>query len=99
MPLIVTPGELNRRAQLYHQLQQFTSAGLGIVHSLEQLKQNPPSHSYRRSIQQLLDQISRGQPLGESLRYIPNWLPEFDVTLVEAGEKSGRLDQSFRMLG
>ena len=99
MPLIVTPGELNRRADFYHQLQQLTSAGLGIVRSLDQLRKNPPSRAYRNNTQLLLTQIEHGHALGESMRAIPNWLPDFDITLVEAGEKSGRLDRCFRMLG
>jgi type IV pilus assembly protein PilC len=99
MPFIVTPSELNRRADFYHQLQQLTSAGLGIVRALDQLKRNPPSRAYRGAIQQLLSHIERGQALGESMRLIPDWLPDFDITLVEAGEQSGRLDRCFRMLG
>ena len=99
MPLIVTPSELNRRADFYHQLQQLTSAGLGITRSLDQLKRNAASRSYRLATGQLLAQIERGQALGESMRAIPDWLPDFDITLVEAGEQSGRLDRCFRMLG
>jgi type IV pilus assembly protein PilC len=99
MPAIVTPSELNRRADFYHQLQQLTSAGLGIVQSLDQLKRNAPSRGYRTATGQLLVQIQAGQALGESMRAIPNWLPDFDITLIEAGEHSGRLDRCFRMLG
>jgi type IV pilus assembly protein PilC len=99
MPFIVTPSELNRRADFYHQLQQLTSAGLGIVQSLDQLKRNAASHSYRNSTGQLLVQIQAGHALGESMRGIPDWLPDFDITLIEAGEQSGRLDRCFRMLG
>ncbi len=99
MPFIVTPGELNRRANFYHQLQQLTGAGLGIVRSLEQLKTNAPSADYRRSTQQLLNHIQSGQGLGESFRQVPDWIPDFDITLIEAGERSGRLDPCFRMLG
>jgi type IV pilus assembly protein PilC len=98
MPLIVTPSELNRRADFYHQLQQLTSAGLGIVNSLDQLQRNSPSRSYRVATGHLLGLIQRGQALGESMRAIPNWLPDFDITLIEAGEQSGRLDRCFRML-
>ena len=47
----------------------------------------------------MLELIQRGQALGESLRAIPDWLPDFDITLIEAGEQSGRLDRCFRMLG
>ena len=99
MPLLVTPSELNRRADFYHQLQQLTAAGLGIVNALEQLKKNASSYSYRRATGHLLGLIQGGSPLGESMRAIPNWLPDFDITLVEAGEQSGRLDRCFRMLG
>ncbi len=99
MPFIVTPSELNRRADFYHQLQQLTSAGLGIVHSLDQLQKNSPSRRYRVATGHLLGLIQRGQALGESMRAIPDWLPDFDITLIEAGEQSGRLDRCFRMLG
>lgn len=99
MPLIVTPSELRRRADFYHQLQQLTAAGLGIVRSLDQLKRNAPSRAYRAKTQELAALVERGHPLGESLRAIHGWLPELDVTLIEAGEKSGRLDRCFRMLG
>src|ERR1700704_2267829 len=99
MPFIVTPSELSRRADFYHQLQQLTSAGLGITRSLDQLTRNAASHSYRLATGQLLAQSERGQALGESMRAIPDWLPDFDITLVEAGEQSGRLDRCFRMLG
>jgi type IV pilus assembly protein PilC len=99
MPFIVTPSELNRRADFYHQLQQLTSAGLGIVHALDQLQKNSPSRRYRVATGHLLGLIQRGQALGESMRAIPDWLPDFDITLIEAGEQSGRLDRCFRMLG
>lgn len=99
MPLIITPSELRRRADFYHQLQQLTAAGLGIVRGLDQLRRNAPSSFYRAKTAELLTHIERGQPLGESIRMIPNWLPDFDVTLLEAGEKSGRLDRCLRMLG
>ncbi|HWD93609.1 MAG TPA: type II secretion system F family protein [Verrucomicrobiae bacterium] len=99
MPLIVTPSELRRRADFYHQLQQLTAAGLGIVRSVDQLKRNAPSRAYRAKTEELARHLERGQPFGESLRAISNWLPELDVTLIEAGEKSGRLDRCFRMLG
>jgi len=99
MPFIVTPRELQRRAEFYHQLQQLTAAGLPIVRSLEQLKRSAPSHAYRAATRELISHVEHGQRLAESLRAISGWLPEFDVMLIEAGEKSGRLDRSFRMLG
>ncbi len=96
--MIVSPGQLTQRAEFYHQLNQLTAAGLGLVPALGQLKRNPPAPSYRRPLEKVLEQIAQGQTFSESLRNVPQWLPAFDITLVEAGEKSGRLDASFRLL-
>jgi len=97
MPIIVSPSQLTQRAELYHQLSQFTSAGIPIVRALEQLKRNPPALSFRRPLQHLLDQLANGATLAESLRQI-DWLPAFDLALIEASEHSGRLDICFRLL-
>lgn len=99
MAFIVTPGEFTKRAEFYHQLQQLTAAGVSIVRALEQLRRNPPSASYRVCIEHLLKGVNGGQTFSEALRSVPDWLPEFDIMVIDAGEQSGRLDSSFRMLG
>jgi type II secretory pathway component PulF len=96
--MIVTPGQLTQRSEFYHQLAQLTSAGLGLVHALEQLARNPPSRSYREPIQGVLNELAKGYTLSEALDHVSGWLPDFDRTLIDAGEKSGRLDHSFQML-
>jgi type IV pilus assembly protein PilC len=96
--MIVTPGQLNQRADFYYQLNQFTVAGLELVTALDQLQRNPPAASYREPIQLVLRQIAQGRTFTEALLGAGQWLPAFDITLIEAGEKSGRLDQSFRLL-
>lgn len=97
MPLIVTPGQLNHRAEFYHQLAQLTSAGLGVLPALEQLQRNPPTRSFRAPLQRCFGVLAEGLPVADSLR-AANWLPEFDLTLIEAGERSGRLDACLRQL-
>jgi type IV pilus assembly protein PilC len=97
MPLILTPGQFNHRAELYHQLAQLTSAGIGVVPALEQIKRNPPSSSFRKPLQHFLDELANGRTLSESLRH-GGWLPVFDTALIDAGERSGRLDACFRLL-
>jgi type IV pilus assembly protein PilC len=96
--MIVTPGQLSQRAEFYYQLNQLTAAGLGLVAALQQLLRSPPGQSYRAPIQGTLDHISNGYSLSDSLARIPGWLPAFDLTVIEAGEKSGRLDACFRLL-
>ncbi len=67
MPLILTPGQFTHRAELYHQLAQLTSAGIGVVPALEQIKRNPPARSFREPLQHFLDELAKGRTLAESL--------------------------------
>jgi type IV pilus assembly protein PilC len=97
MPLIVSPRQFAQRAEFYHQLAQCTSAGIGVIRALEQIKASPPARSFREPLQRLLDELARGATLAESLQGL-GWLPAFDLALVEAGERSGRLDACFRLL-
>ena len=97
MPLILSPRQFTQRAEFYHQLNQFTSAGIPIVSALEQIRRSPPASSFRRPVRGLLDELAKGATLAESLRQI-DWLPAFDLALIEASERSGRLDVCFRLL-
>lgn len=98
MPLIVTPGQLSRRSELYHQLAQLTAAGLGLVRAVEQLQSHPPARSYREPLRRLLDELAKGFTFSESAQRAGSWMTAFDIALLEAGERSGRLDVCFRVL-
>ncbi len=97
MALTFTPGHFNSRAEFYHQLAQLTAAGLGVITALERLQKRPPARSYRKPIAALLGHLNAGNTISESLR-LQQWLPEFDVALLDAGERSGRIDSSFMVL-
>src|SRR5882724_1309561 len=98
MPLEFTPGQFARRAEFYHQLGALTGAGLGLIRGLERLQRNPPARSYRQPIKRVLEQLAHGYTFAESLRRVAQWLPGFDIALLEAGEQSGRLEACFRLL-
>ncbi len=98
MSFIITPRQFTQRAEFYHQLAQLTSAGIGVLPALEQLKRNPPGRSFREPIQRLLDELAQGRTLAGSLQQLDAWLPEFDIALIDSGERSGRLDACFRLL-
>ena len=98
MSFTVTPRQFAQRAEFYHQLAQLTSAGIGLLQALEQLKRNPPARSYREPIQRLLTELEQGRTFAGSLQQLDAWLPEFDIALIDAGERSGRLDACFRLL-
>ena len=98
MPLIITPGQLSRRADFYHQLGQLSGAGLGLIRALEHIKRNPPAPSYRAPVERVIEQITAGCTFTEALLQCGHWLPAFDLALLQAGEHSGRLDSCFRLL-
>jgi type II secretory pathway component PulF len=98
MPLILTPRKLDQRAQFYHQFGQLTSAGISVVKALEMLLQNPPARSFREPLTQMLGQLTHGATVTDAMRHLGRWMPSFDIALVEAGEKSGRLDTIFKLL-
>ena len=98
MPLILTPGRFTQRAEFYHQLAQLTSAGIGLVPALQMLLRNPPDASYREPLRLQLEKIQQGATFTDSLRATGTWLPELDIALIEAGERSGCLDDCFRKL-
>jgi type II secretory pathway component PulF len=95
---MITPGQLAKRAEFYHQLGQLTGAGIPIITAFQQAQRHPPALAYRRHLAQALADLEAGFTLAETLRR-RNWLPEFDLTLIEAAERSGRLDLCFRSLG
>jgi type IV pilus assembly protein PilC len=100
MAIIFTPSQFSRRAEFYQQLSQLTAAGLGLITALGHLEKKPPARSYREPIREVLDRLSSGFTLSESLRHLDRqWLPEFDIALIQAGEQSGRLDACFSLLG
>jgi type II secretory pathway component PulF len=98
MPLIITPGQLRLRSELYHQLGITLSAGLTIPQVLEHLKNNPPARSMRPMLVQWQENVLEGHGVVDSLRMLGNWMPSFDLALLEAGEQSGRLDACFKLL-
>jgi type II secretory pathway component PulF len=99
MPLIVTPRQLMQRAELYHQVAQLANAGVGLLQTLEALRRSPPAHAFRAPLARLRDRIEQGATFADALRSTGRWLPSFDLALLEAGEKSGRLPGCFKLLG
>jgi len=98
MPLIVTPRQLVQRAEFYHQLSQLTASGIGLLQALDIQRRNPPAASFRTPLSLLLAQLEQGSTFTHAVRSLGQWIPAFDSALVEAGEKSGRLPNCFKLL-
>jgi type II secretory pathway component PulF len=98
MSLIVTPGQLKQKGEFYHQLASMTAAGVTIMQGMDLLRRNAPSRQLKQIATFTMDGLVRGQNFTESLQQSGRDIPDFDLSLIEAGEKSGRLDQCFRIL-
>src|SRR5438552_825715 len=98
MPLLVTPKQLAHRSELYHQLGQLTAAGIPLPKALATLQRAPPARSFRQPLMRVSEQLEEGCVFSEALQPLGRWLPAFDVALLRAGEKSGRLPECFKLL-
>lgn len=98
MALTLTPRQLTQRSHFYQQFGQLMGAGVPIVKALELLQKNPPAQSFREPVSILLAQISQGATITDAIRGMDQWMPAFDVALIQAGEYSGRLDMVLKLL-
>lgn len=98
MALNFMPGQFTDRADFYHQLAALLTAGYGLPQALDHLRRNPPHRSYRKPLSRVLIELQEGQSFAEALHQERRWMPDFDVFLIEAGEKSGRLDACLNLL-
>ena len=67
MPLIVTPGQLIQRSELYSQLSSLLTAGVALVQALEMIQHKPPSHSYRQPLGAIIAHIQTGASFARPL--------------------------------
>jgi len=98
MALVITPRQLANRAELYHQLGQLTDAGIGLVQAIDTLRRSPPSRSFSVPLTRIAQSLQDGNTFARAVNATGAWIPNFDAALLEAGEKSGRLPQCFRLL-
>ena len=97
MAIIVTPRGLALRAELYHQIGSLLAAGLPLIKALETLVERPPTRSFREPLQRLIAALVEGETFTRALSHAQD-IPLFDLALLQAGEESGRLPESFRLL-
>lgn len=97
MAFIVSPRQLTNRAELYHQLAVLVSSGIPMINTLEMMERSPVSNSARRAMAGVTQLLREGHTVTEAFCSAGGF-PEFDAALIEAGDKSGRLDQCFKLL-
>lgn len=96
--MILTPGQIAARADFYFQLASLLTAGVPVIQALE-MARGSAARSIRKHVVLVLQKLQTGSNLAESLRSTGDWLPQFDIAVIAAGEASGRLDATLKMLG
>jgi protein transport protein HofC len=92
MALFNTPRRLAQFGEMYHQLAGMLTSGITLVQAAELLRDAPPSGAFRQHLCGVIADLKQGSSFAESVAARRGWMPAFDIALLDAGERSGRLD-------
>lgn len=73
-------------------------AGVPIVTAVKQLALTSSHLSLKESLEEIAEQLQAGQSLAKVIRQYPKVFPDLYANIIEVGESSGRLDESFAQL-
>lgn len=77
-------------------LRQFSTlidAGISLVDATEILAEQSNSKALTEALEEVKEYIEEGEPLSDALSRYPKLFPELLVSMISAGEVSGRLDE------
>ena len=80
----------------FFNLEQLTRAGVPLLESLADLRDTMNDMRFREIIANLVEAIEGGQKLSQSMEQHPEAFDKIFVSLVHAGEESGRLPEVFQ---
>ncbi|MDP1709914.1 MAG: type II secretion system F family protein, partial [Candidatus Komeilibacteria bacterium] len=81
-----------------HHLQIMTRAGLSIVSALKVLSEEIANKKLKKIIVQVKLEVEKGRQLSEVLSDYPKIFPEVYVSMIAAGESSGKLEESLEQV-
>lgn len=85
--------KLNDLKVFCKQLETMLNAGLSLHSCLVILAEQSDNKQFRLILNEVNITIQKGSSLSAAMRQFPNAFPELMVSLTEAGEKTGRLDE------
>lgn len=91
--------KLSEKALLYRELSKLVGADFHLDRSLNLLLRQQPSHARRTWLQGLQRGLEEGKGIADSLRvHCAPFAGTLELALIEAGERSGRLNDAFSHL-
>jgi type IV pilus assembly protein PilC len=79
-------------------LEQITRAGIPLLEGLRDLRDTMDKHSFRDILSALLEDLEGGKVLSQALAAHPSVFDSVFISVVKAGEQTGRLDVVFENL-
>jgi type IV pilus assembly protein PilC len=73
-------------------------SGVTVDKALEIVQGNLSNIFYRRDVSYFLQQIKKGESLGESMKHSPKRFPGLVSKMIKVGEQSGNLAETFAYL-
>ncbi len=88
---------ISQMAKLFHRLATSYTAGIDLRTAYKRESQTG-SPVYREHAQRVFDQLGGGSPLADAMENTNGYFPDLAVSVVKAGERGGRLEESFSRL-
>jgi type IV pilus assembly protein PilC len=79
-------------------LRTMIHASLSLVESLDILTKEMENKKFRAIIQQVKNDVEKGEPLSESMATHPKVFPTMNVKMISAGETAGKLDEALEQI-
>ena len=80
------------------QIHYIVKSGIPIIQGLYDLRNTTHNKQMKHIIDSLINEIEGGKSFADALRLFPTVFPRFYCSIVETGEASGSLDNSFKEL-
>jgi type II secretory pathway component PulF len=87
----------SQMAKLFRRLATAYSAGIDIRSAFMRETESGTT-TYREKTKQISDGLNSGLPLADSLELTDGYFPDLALSVVKAGERGGRLEESFKRL-
>ncbi|HLB95551.1 MAG TPA: type II secretion system F family protein [Patescibacteria group bacterium] len=80
------------------QLAMMIRSGLPMIDAFSTLQDQTENKYFSRLIREIGEEVRGGRPLSKTLEKYPNIFPKLYISIVSAGEKSGKLDEVLERL-
>ena len=98
LPLILQRISLEEKLNFTRNIAVMIGAGVGLVKALGVMARQTRNQKFKKTILEIADSIKKGKTFAETLGNYLDIFPKFYQEMVRAGEKSGKLEESLKLV-